>query len=1328
MNSNYNFLNTGLGSLFDRKKLEQSERKSSFSSNSLSLTWLSSFILTMFLLIGQETFAQVANYTFATTSGTYTPITGGTLHGTGVDDSNYSFVIPFTFTYNGTGYTTARPTSNGFLVLGANAPSTTNYTPLSSGSTNFAIAALANDLNSTIRSEVLGTAPNRIYVCQWSSAFRYSAGGGDVLNTQIRLYEGSNKIEIVYGSCTTTNTTLSTRPLQVGLRGSSTSDFNNRTTTTNWASTTTGGTNSASCALTTTVLPSSGLTLTWTPPAPPSCGAPTTLAVTDIQTTTADLSWVAPSTGTPASYDWEIRTSGAGGSGSTGLTTSGNVTAPTVSVNDTSGLTEGTAYNFYVRTNCTGGDGSSTWAGPIAFTTRKSCPTGLGGGSITITTLPYSATGLTNSGAGNNVTATNVSCVAGSASYYGAEDKTYIFTPTVSGVYTILLTTATDDDSGIMLYQGCPFTTGSVCVANAQSTSGLTRTLTPTLTAGLTYYLVVDNFPAPAFITSYSLSISLPPTCGVPTSLGVSDITLSTADLSWVAPIVGTAASYDWEIRTSGAGGSGATGLVNSGNVTAPTVTVDNASGLSAGTSYNLYVRTNCTGGDGSSTWAGPFAFSTPVAGESCSTAATIAVAPNVGSAVNTLLTTGATADGPAGTCSDATGNPNKKDRWIKFVAPSNGNRIVISTSSGSITDAVMQLWSSCPATGGALGCSDDVNGLMPELSLCQNQYTPGETYYVQVWPWSSTATGNFNLRIYEETACPEPPANDECGGVETLTLQAFGNCPANATTGTTIDATATPGVVKTTCDAFGTYLDVFYKFNTGNNSAVNIAFTSLTGTCEFGLYSGCGTGYLEICSSSSPYSNSVSGLTPNTDYYIVVWSNSIATQGTFTLCVSEPAKPDYVNLQFPGNATIQAGNSVTVYAQVYEGGLTDVEPGISGQASGIEAWIGISPQGQNTNPNTWTTWIPATHNAGQVSNNDEYQANIGSTLAPGTYYYASRFRLSGGPFVYGGYEFNEWNGTSSISGVLTVNPNPSQCAGLGALANASSDVTVGTVALSWTAPVSGPAPTSYDVYFGTTSGSLALVTNTTSLTYNASAPAFSTTYYWRIVPKSIQGGEAIGCAEWSFTTQADPFAPYCSNVNYGTNNGGVEPITLVNFAGINNPSSSTLDINSLENFISISGNVTAGNSYSMTLKGNTDGSFTNNFRVFVDWNQDGDFNDDGETYNAGSINNSTGLDAIQAISTIEVPANALAGTTRMRIKKLFQTTDIDNACSGGGFGQSEDYTLVVSLKWYLDSDNDTYGDSTMMIESVTQPVGTYVLVGGDCNDNNNTVYPGAAE
>lgn len=144
-----------------------------------------------------------------------------------------------------------------------------------------------------------------------------------------------------------------------------------------------------------------------------------------------------------------------------------------------------------------------------------------------------------------------------------------------------------------------------------------------------------------------------------------------------------------------------------------------------------------------------------------------------------------------------------------------------------------------------------------------------------------------------------------------------------------------------------------------------------------------------------------------------VIWSYTTEPQPTDT--------PDYVNLQSPPTITITQSGSGTVYGQVYEPGLTDVT---SGQAPGILAWVGVSPVGVNSDPATWTNWTPATFNI-EVGNNDEYQAIIGAALAPGTYYYATRFTLNGGPYVYGGLNNGFWDASAHPSGVLTVNPPP---------------------------------------------------------------------------------------------------------------------------------------------------------------------------------------------------------------------------------------------------------------------------------------------------------------
>lgn len=133
----------------------------------------------------------------------------------------------------------------------------------------------------------------------------------------------------------------------------------------------------------------------------------------------------------------------------------------------------------------------------------------------------------------------------------------------------------------------------------------------------------------------------------------------------------------------------------------------------------------------------------------------------------------------------------------------------------------------------------------------------------------------------------------------------------------------------------------------------------------------------------------------------------------------------DFCNLQFPGIGSINLGDDFDVYGQVYEQGIT---PG-AGQGLGIIAEIGYSLT--NSNPNTWTDWIPATYNAACLDcndgQNDEYSANLGAVItSPGTYYYATRFRLNNGIWLYGGILADGsagyfWDGTTYISGVVEV-------------------------------------------------------------------------------------------------------------------------------------------------------------------------------------------------------------------------------------------------------------------------------------------------------------------
>ncbi len=210
-------------------------------------------------------------YEFSSTILTYTPIISGTVHGTASnDDQSFPAIdLGFTFYYDNVPYTQVSIQSNGWIAMGPTIAS--SYYPLSTGTTNNVISALGRDLQgngttSELRSETIGTAPNRVFVVQWTDYKRYgSAYSGDAFDFQIRLYETSNLIEIVYGEFTVIYVASPPYGPQVGLRGPSNADFHNRRTdaTHFWADSLRGTTNADSMSLTDTIYPPNGLTYRW---------------------------------------------------------------------------------------------------------------------------------------------------------------------------------------------------------------------------------------------------------------------------------------------------------------------------------------------------------------------------------------------------------------------------------------------------------------------------------------------------------------------------------------------------------------------------------------------------------------------------------------------------------------------------------------------------------------------------------------------------------------------------------------------------------------------------------------------------------------------------------------------------------------------------------------------------------------------------------------------------------------------------------------------------------------------------------------------------------
>ncbi|MDD5583067.1 MAG: Ig-like domain-containing protein [Candidatus Marinimicrobia bacterium] len=128
---------------------------------------------------------------------------------------------------------------------------------------------------------------------------------------------------------------------------------------------------------------------------------------------------------------------------------------------------------------------------------------------------------------------------------------------------------------------------------------------------------------------------------------------------------------------------------------------------------------------------------------------------------------------------------------------------------------------------------------------------------------------------------------------------------------------------------------------------------------------------------------------------------------------------PDWCNFQWPDGGEALLGEDFTVYAQVYEPGITDAQ----GQGSGMYAQFGISTTNTNPSEEGWN-WFDAIYNT-DVSNNDEYMLNLKDLISEtGVYYVVSRFSLDSTNWAYGGYNAGGggfWDGTTNVSIQITV-------------------------------------------------------------------------------------------------------------------------------------------------------------------------------------------------------------------------------------------------------------------------------------------------------------------
>jgi hypothetical protein len=515
-------------------------------------------------------------------------------------------------------------------------------------------------------------------------------------------------------------------------------------------------------------------------------------------------------------------------------------------------------------------------------------------------------------------------------------------------VRTVVPTTGTDvGDTGMSVYSG---TCGSLTQLGCSDDEGGSLKSLLTLsgrTPGEVLYVRVWSFYSNQSGT-VAVCATTPPVCAAPTALAATNITTTTAQLSWQpggAPATGTTYTIEYGVQGF-TPGTGAT-------ITGLTVASTQLTTLNPATPYCFYVRQNCPGGNGNSTQVGPSCFTT--------LALPVCAAPTALASGNVTNTTAQLSWQPGGT--PTPGTTYTVEYGLQGFTPGSG------TVLAGLTSATTQLTALSPGTQycfyvrqncpGGNGTSTQVGPscftttvpvcAAPTGATASNATTTsvvlnwqpggtpaaGTTYTIEFGPQGFTLGSGTTLSAatattlvlsgltagtqycyYVRQNCPAPlgssafagpvcfrtvsvpaaPANDDPCGATTLGITATGG-PLQPVSSTTVGATTStqPGVaVPTTCSPATTPGDVWFSMT----PAAGVTSVRLTisgapaGMVRVFTTPSCTTGPFTLvnCQSSGAPNTAVgpltlTGLTPGQLYYIAVSGYANAdTQGAFTI------------------------------------------------------------------------------------------------------------------------------------------------------------------------------------------------------------------------------------------------------------------------------------------------------------------------------------------------------------------------------------------------------------------------------------------------------------
>jgi len=261
------------------------------------------------------------------------------------------------------------------------------------------------------------------------------------------------------------------------------------------------------------------------------------------------------------------------------------------------------------------------------------------------------------------------------------------------------------------------------------------------------------------------------------------------------------------------------------------------------------------------------------------------------------------------------------------------------------------------------------------------------------------------------------------------------------------------------------------------------------------------------------------------------------------------------------------------------------------------------------------------------------------------------------------------------------------------------------------------------------TSSAAGLPVGTYTVTYNLSAPNAATGSTATMTVSSAGTGTFntsalanTGSTTVTITNLASGAPGPCSSV-IGSNNTSVLTVTYctpnpssVDGSGITNVSFGTInnttgtEINNYGDFSAQSTSISQGATATVNITYST--GYTYDTKIWVDWNNDSDFDDAGEEVYSGT---STGSNPTTLVAAFNVPVGASIGNHRMRIGG--QDNGPCTPCYTGTYGSYEDYTINVTaaVPMVYSSSTTTQSNTTSVAPGATSQeiIGIQVVTTG---------------